>query len=209
MGILKILGIGAAPWKRSYEHVTAYHEFVRYTTGRMTHSFIFVAGHPKIHGLPEEFYGHTRILTRKLPERIGKEKIAKGGKAFAVHLIRIRPEHNGRIRIVKGDYGRYNSVMGEIIYEEGANGCWMTSAYSPKAWVRGAAKRLGYFLEILATEHLKSLGVTHISTSSAPELPRIKQLEAAGLPIKIRMPIGEWIAGLKRGLNRPVSKNPT
>ncbi len=126
--------------KKVHAHVTVYHN-----GDANSHSFIFVAGHPKIDGPPSEFFGHKRIRTVRLPKQIGN------------------------IKIVRGDYGKEHAVMGEIIYEVRGSTA-VTSAYSPKAWVKGRPKRLGYFLEMIATRHLKKLGISHIGTLATAQI---------------------------------------
>ncbi len=59
---------------------------------------------------------------------------------------------------------------------------------------RGDLPGLGYLLEYFCTRDLKECeGVTHVSSSLKPDIPRQKQLQRAGLPIRDYRGIEDWI----------------
>ncbi len=64
-------------------------------------------------------------------------------------------------------------------------------------------KGLGAQLEHACLTHLKTLGVTHVKTTHAPDDPRVEQLEKLGLPIDTPVPIDEWMNALKNGFPEP------
>ena len=62
-----------------------------------------------------------------------------------------------------------------------------------------------FFLELMTTDHLKDRkGVTHISTSYDPSPSRKEQLDYAGLPSGVILPIDDWRFGLIRGMEKRI-----
>ena len=58
---------------------------------------------------------------------------------------------------------------------------------------------LGALLEHACAEHLRSIGITHYSSTHLPDDTRKGQLKKLGLPIDTPVPIDEWIAKLEKG----------
>lgn len=76
----------------------------------------------------------------------------------------------------------------------------VSTLYSPKGRLHDAkTPRLGYFLEKLAVEHLKTLGVTQVSTGSDANLARRRQLRAVRLRARTTFHVDDWIAGMDDG----------
>ena len=95
-------------------------------------------------------------------------------------------------------------TVGHIFYDISTSGkriIAVSSGYYPKSLILNPreTKRVGYYFEWLAVQHLKTLGITHISTTQTPEPPRVRQLSKIGLPIRKEVPIGDWLAGLEHG----------
>ncbi len=115
-------------------------------------------------------------------------------------------------RFEKDLVGKYlpRNFIGDIIYEPTFHPTLMiTSAVYPKSGVPGfnaddpksrQAKGLGYFLEAMSTQHLKTQGVEYIQTTPYLMQSRRNQLEKVGLPIHTPVPIDSWIKGHLRGV---------
>jgi hypothetical protein len=72
--------------------------------------------------------------------------------------------------------------------------------YPCRSLETGAARKLPYFIEAITTHHIKTTGISHISTSEGPEVVRIKQLEKVNLPVNEPVPIDRWLMGMGRGI---------
>jgi hypothetical protein len=77
-----------------------------------------------------------------------------------------------------------------------------TYRYHPLHGFLGDSKPKGlpYFIEAITTHHLKTTGITHISTSDLANNLRWKQLQRVGLSTETRLEIDEWLRGMGRGI---------
>jgi len=101
--------------------------------------------------------------------------------------------------------------MGYEILETDKMNIAFTTSYWPRDKLgHGKAKRLSYFLESITTHHLKTQGITHISTSFGPSHLRIAQLKRVGLPIREEVEVDTWLRAMGRGIkNRSNGLEPS
>lgn len=96
--------------------------------------------------------------------------------------------------------------LGQLVYTI-AGKVAITSSYRPKEAMRSSAKGLGYYAELLITNHLFVSGAAdRLSTSENPDYPRFVQLWKVGLPINAHVVAKGWMAGLARGVKRNVDR---
>lgn len=118
---------------------------------------------------------------------------------------------NVRVR----DKNEKNNVFGFIHYDlnlfpDKARKIAAAANYYPKAFLENVeARGLGYFLEAACVAHLKKAGVTHVSTSYGPELPRIRQLKKVGLPIQKPVEINAWLKAMAKGIQTASRRQKT
>ena len=95
--------------------------------------------------------------------------------------------------------------------EAGPLGLALSNDYSPRHYLGyKLASKLPYFMEAVATQHLKTLGFTHVSAGIASPKRR-QQLELVGLSVnrKIggKIEVDEWLRGLGRGIRMAQEKS--
>jgi len=65
----------------------------------------------------------------------------------------------------------------------------------------------GYYIEAICLNHLKKLGVTHVSTTSSPSFSRVAQVSKAKLPVGERVEISDWLKKIgSLGLQQKLGK---
>lgn len=83
-----------------------------------------------------------------------------------------------------------------------------THKYYPRLLIEpGRARKIPYFMESITTKHLKLEGIRYISTTENPDPKRKGQLQDVELPIKERVGIDGWLAGLGKGIRDHI-ENP-
>ena len=66
---------------------------------------------------------------------------------------------------------------------------------------------LGYYLEVICLNHLKKLGVTHVSTTINPSYSRFAQVKKAELPVGETVEISKWLKKIgSLGLRQKLGK---
>lgn len=126
------------------------------------------------------------VSVKKIPEKFNslREGNPWAPKGFGIHE---QTESIGNIqyRIIVNQEGVINAE---------------SYIYYPKRF-RPNVKRLGYFLEAIAVNHLrKDFPDILVSTSKTPSQDRIKQLEKVGLKPFVEYETSKWLKSLGKGI---------
>ena len=119
----------------------------------------------------------------------------------------------------KSAWTRFGRIEYELPPDNGGIGA-ITSYYHPKDYSEGVkcpdgklfskVKRLGYYLDSIATSHVaREFGASAISTTTAPEPARRGHLKHVGLKVEAyfgssKWGVREYLLGMGRGINEKV-----
>ncbi|VVC71686.1 Uncharacterised protein [uncultured archaeon] len=172
-------------------HVGAYYRFTQHGIRRL-HTFTFLGG--RVEQMTPELEADSPDATLKLtsvqplPADLAPI-VTRTHRLSGLHTIgTIQCDVQGTLATTVG--------IGPKSHLDPA-GTWRRANGDPNAQHR-PAPGFGTLLEIMAIEHLKTLGVTHVQTGPSPHISRQKVLRLGGLTIRTPIPIDEWLAGLRR-----------
>ncbi len=200
-------GMGTTKTGMKPTHVAVYHRQCE-VSGKTEHHYDFAFGRPsdlpgKVIPLDSEIYPGSRHLVKvselELPEWLATElselEADRQRKPEASYTGFGRDLHNNQLGLIRYTLDGTTAIS-RALYPKAR---YLLDIYRDKKILRN----LGALLEHACVKHLKTQGVTHCSTTPAPEDPRIKSLKKMGLPINTPVPIDEWLAGLERGFPKP------
>lgn len=160
-------------------HLGLYH----FDSKGKTHFYCFAAGSVR---LPEAISSLSPRVAMETPT------------LFLAGKVRIPAHYRTVFSKTLDNASKKHVELGHIIYK--VEGKMATSAYyDPFDHVDLSGGKLGYLLEWLAVRHLKTHGITRVSTTDTPDVPRIAQLRAVGLPVGEPVEISLWLEGMLRG----------